>query len=105
MVLTYSLRGKSTQRAVPDEPDEPDVTKRGLSGFQKLRKIRVGISPPPRIQKTPIAPQILAQTNRSGKGGRGPVLFVIDWHTIGHTMQHDQCNRLVFMVLRNAVHM
>ena len=65
----------------------------------------MGISPPARTQKTPIAPQILAQTNRSGKGGWGPVLFVSDWHTIGHTMQHDQRNRLVFMVLRDAVHM
>ena len=65
----------------------------------------MGISPPARTQKTPIAPPILAQTNRSGKGGSGPVLFVIDWHTIGHTIEHDRRNCLVFMVLCDAVHM
>lgn len=39
------------------------------------------------------------------KGGSGPVLFVIDWHTIGHTIEHDRRNHLVFMVLCDAIHM
>ena len=65
----------------------------------------MGISPPARTQKTPIAPPDPGADKSIWKGGPGPVIFVIDWHTIGHTIEHDRRNRLVFMVLCDAVHM
>ena len=86
----------------------PDVTKRGPDVTKRIPKVAedsYGYISPHAHTENPHSPPNPGADKSIWKGGAGPVLFVINWHTIGHTMQHDQCNHLVFMALCNAVHM